>query len=367
MKILLIAPLPPPITGNSLPVKTLYDELVHTNEVDVVNLSKNSYNAGIDSTKRIIQVGRILKDIWQKREKRDLIYFTVSESFAGNVKDLVIYMICFPYRKKMLIHMLGGARMKEILNRKAGIQYKLNKFFISRLGGVVVEGKTQADFFSRVISREKIYIVPNFAEDFLFVTESQVKYNFEKKDPIKILFLSNLIYGKGHNELIEAYLLLSDHLRGKITIDFAGGFESDDKKNEFLSRISGIKGIVYHGLVSGIKKKELYMNSHIFCLPTYYPYEGQPFCILEAYATGCVVVTTDHSGIGDVFRDSINGYQVQKKSIDSLKRILEQILLNNENLVDIALSNLITAQNQYRASIYKSSMRNAFTSITSRV
>ena len=66
--------------------------------------------------------------------------------------------------------------------------------------------------------------------------------------------------------------------------------------------------------MNGTQKKDLYSNAHIFCLPTYYPWEGQPFCILEAYAAGCVVITTNHSGISQVFKDGINGIEVEKKS-----------------------------------------------------
>jgi glycosyltransferase involved in cell wall biosynthesis len=63
----------------------------------------------------------------------------------------------------------------------------------------------------------------------------------------------------------------------------------------------------YHGdssaciIVDGPGKKNLFSEAHIFCLPTYYPYEGQPIAILEAFASGCVVITTNHSGISDFF------------------------------------------------------------------
>jgi glycosyltransferase involved in cell wall biosynthesis len=363
MNILLIAPLPPPITGNSLPVKILYEELNKNHNVDVVNLSKDSYSAGVDSVQRVRQVGRILKDVVKKRSGKDLIYFTISESFAGNMKDLIIYMICFFNRKKIIIHMLGGAGMKDIIDHKQSIQSKLNRFFIKGLGGIIVEGKTQADFFSEVAPRNKIHIVPNFAEDFLFVTTDEIKDNFRNTDPLKILFLSNLLYGKGHNEIVEAYLSLSTSSREKIKIDFAGGFESEEYKKEFLNRIWGIDGIAYHGLVNGSEKKKLYTDAHVFCLPTYYPYEGQPFCILEAYATGCVVITTNHSGIGNIFRDGVNGFEVQKKSVESLTQGFEKIIVNRENLTSLAISNLEIAKRFYNTTIYKSSIKKAFSSI----
>ena len=43
MKILFIAPLPPPITGHSIVSKALLDELDKDNELVSVNLSKDSF------------------------------------------------------------------------------------------------------------------------------------------------------------------------------------------------------------------------------------------------------------------------------------------------------------------------------------
>ena len=95
MKILFIAPLPPPITGQSLASKVFLDELVKSHTVEVINLSKESYKHGVTSFKRIIQVVALLKEVLHKRENADIIYFTISESFAGNLKDILIYLICF--------------------------------------------------------------------------------------------------------------------------------------------------------------------------------------------------------------------------------------------------------------------------------
>ena len=356
MKILFIAPVPPPVTGQSLAVKVFFDELVKNHQIEVVNLNKDSFKSGLDSFHRINQVLRIFIKVWRKKKDVDVIYFSIAESFAGNIKDLVIYLICLKRIKKTIIHLLGGAGMKKIL-RKKGVQYRLNKFFISRLGGIVVEGQTQFEIFPKIISREKIHIVPNFAEDFLFLGQEDVKDKFSNIYPLKIFFLSNLIFGKGYNELVNAYLALKDDLKEKVKIVFVGGFESDKHKSEFLKKIDGHKGLIYQGrFVSGHEKKALYSLSHIFCLPTYYPYEGQPISILEAYATGCVVITTNHSGIGDIFRDVVNGFQVQKRSATSIRLVIEQIIENPQQLLPMAILNRDIAHDKYRTSKYKASL-----------
>jgi len=77
---------------------------------------------------------------------------------------------------------------------------------------------------------------------------------------------------------------------------------------------------------------------------------------LEAYASGCVVITTDHSGIRDIFKDRINGFEVQKKSSDSIRLVIEHIIENTEKLLPIALVNRKNANENYRTSIYNASI-----------
>ena len=356
MKILIIAPLPPPITGNSLSVKVFLDEINKYHIIDVVNLSKDSYKSGVNSFQRIREVLRILRKVRRKRKGTDLIYFTISESIAGNIKDIIIYLILFNDLNKMIVHLHGGAGMRKIMSDKSSLSYKINKYFIKRLGGVIVLGESHTDIFSDFIPVEKIHIVHNFAEDYLFLKEEEIELKFGNTKPIRMLFLSNLIPGKGYNELVKAYLSLDDSLKGNIIIDFAGGFESEIQKMEFLIKIKEIKQINYHGIVDGPPKQELFRNAHVFCLPTYYPYEGQPISILEAYASGCVVLTTNHSGIRDVFKDGINGFEVQKKSIDSIRLVMEKIIGDTEKLIPIALLNRKTANDKYRTSIYNASL-----------
>jgi glycosyltransferase involved in cell wall biosynthesis len=115
--------------------------------------------------------------------------------------------------------------------------------------------------------------------------------------------------------------------------------------------------ITYHGSVKGEVKKNLYQQAHIFCLPTYYPYEGQPFCIVEAYAGGCCVVTTNHSGIRNVFLDRFNGYEVEKKSVPALIEMIENCSNNRQELLQFGLNNLQNAKDKFTQKRYLESVK----------
>jgi glycosyltransferase involved in cell wall biosynthesis len=262
----------------------------------------------------------------------------------------------------MIIHLHGGGIRRLIFDRYR-VFYHLNKFFLKRIGGTVVLGKSLISIFEGMIPQDRIYVVPNFAEEYLLLDPKKIEKKFSKMKPLRILFLSNLIPGKGYEKLIDAYLILNDGLKKIIRIDFAGGFESQDHKKKFLDKIKETRALHYHGIVSNGKKKELFSNSHLFCLPTYYYYEGQPISILEAYASGCVVITTDHGGISDIFKNGVNGFEVQKKSAISIKRKIEQILKKPEQLLPIALSNRKIVYDKYRTSTYCSSLLKIFADV----
>lgn len=360
MKILFIAPIPPPINGQSKASKVLLDALNLHHEVEIVNLSKSSLKNGLSSLTRFLDIFKVLKEVRKKRNHKDIIYLSLAESFAGNMRDIAIYFLCRKYMKNTFIHMLGGAGMMGILS-KNGWQKRLNSYFMKKMAGVIVEGPVNFNTFKNVFSEEKIHIVPNFAEDFLFVSDQEITDKFNNTEPLQLLFLSNLISGKGYEELSDAYLSLTTEEQEKLNVTFVGGFESEASERNFLIKINSVSGIQYLGkFIDGFKKRELYCKSHIFCLPTYYPFEGQPISILEAYASGCAVITSDHSGIPFVFKDVANGVMVEKKSVTSLVNALRKVIIEKEQLERIAFHNRDEAAEKYRTSIYTETILKIF-------
>ncbi len=353
MKILFIAPIPPPIDGQSKASNMVLELVKKKHDVFVINLSKKNLKNGKISFSRVCTIFSVLRQVLKNRKNNDLIYLSVAESFLGNLRDLFIYVICYRDLNKIFIHMLGGAGMTKIINGN-GIMTLLNKFFLKKIGGVIVEGPLNFKTFSKVILSTKIHIVPNFAEDFLFVNDEEIDFKYENTEVIEVLYLSNLIPGKGYSELLEAYLKLDDFYKKQIKVTFVGGFDSKKSETKFLEKIKSEKAIKYLGkFIDGNAKRDLYCNTHVFCLPTYYPFEGQPISILEAYATGCVVISSEHSGIPYIFKDRANGFLVKKKSVESLRTALENCVNEKEKLKIIGQHNKNKAKIKYRSTMFQ--------------
>lgn len=355
MKILFIAPLPPPLAGHSLVAQAFCDELSRYHEVAAVNFNKQSFKDGVDSFKRVFEVLDVLKAVWKKKKNTGAVYLTISESFAGNIKDICIYLICFRKLSRFFIHLHGGTIKRELWDRHTFL-IPLNRFFIKRMAGVIISGESHLPIFDGMISRDKIHMVPNFALDYLFVDESHILEKFSQIQPLRILYMSNMIERKGYNDLATAMVQLRPDIKSRVQVDFAGRFETTQQQDNFLQKIAGEPHMRYHGVVDDSAKKALFANAHIFCLPTAF-FEGQPVSIPEAYASGCVVVTTGQPGILDIFTPGENGYKIDVRSPESIQLVIEKIIDEREHLLRIAMFNRETAGRTFRMPIYNSALR----------
>ena len=354
MKVLLIVPLPPPITGHSLVSQVLMDGLRAVHETDAVNLSIGSLNDGRVTAKRIREVGKLLLETWRKKRWADVIYFTISESRAGNLKDLFVYLVCAGRLDRLFVHLHGGTIGRELFDRHP-VWRTINAAFIKRLGGVIISGPAHLDIFSGMLDRTRIHLVPNSAEEELFVPENAVAEKFSTVGPLRVLYISSMTVEKGYADLADAWFALSADARSRIHVDFAGRFETEADRRTFEARIAGVDGIRYHGLVDAQEKRRLFGEAHVFCLPTRM-LEGQPISILEAYASGCVVLTTGQRGILDIFTHGVNGFQVEIGSAASIAAALARLPEDVEGLRQIAVANRRAAGEKYRARTYTTAL-----------
>jgi glycosyltransferase involved in cell wall biosynthesis len=238
--------------------------------------------------------------------------------------------------------------MRVLLSERYPRLRKLNGFFLRRIAGSVVLGERHTSIFKGLMDPARVHIVENFAPDELFVSDEVLERKFVEKEKVRVLYLSNLLPGKGYKDLVTAIGSLSSEVRSQLLFDFAGGFESESAEEEFMESIRNFTGVKYHGSVQGRAKASLLEQADVFCLPTYYPFEGQPISILEAYANGCTVLTTDHSGIFDIFTPEVNGVAVEKKSPASIAKALEQLVRDRGLLRRYGSANVRLARDKFK-------------------
>ena len=60
------------------------------------------------------------------------------------------------------------------------------------------------------------------------------------------------------------------------------------------------------------------MEADVFVFPTYYPFEGHPWVIVEAMAAALPIITTNQGCIKETVIDGKNGFIIPKKDPDAI-------------------------------------------------
>ena len=348
------------VGGHNLVTKILSRHLRKKNKLTEIDLCKGSLHDGSLNLKRIKEIFHLLIKINSKCKDVDRIYFTISQSFAGNLKDILIYIILFKNLKNTTIHLHGGA-IGEKLFKKYPLMKFINKFFLKKMNNILVSGKSHTEIFN-FVNKNKVQIVYNFAPEKMFSSLDHIEKKFKQKKETRILYLSQMLPLKGYMDLLNAFLRLSEKNKLNMRLDFAGKFYDKSSKRDFLDLISEYENINYHGVVDDEKKFELFHNAHIFCLPTRY-LDGQPIAILEAYASGSAVITFEQPGINDIFTNNVNGFFADKQSIDSITFKISHLHSNKNLIKEIAINNFKKAFKNHREITYSKKVEKFIISI----
>lgn len=345
MNLLIIGPFPLPVHGCSLANQVFFDQIskmdnVNTSLIDTNSENVSSSEVGVFSIKKILTFFKCYKHL-SKIKKSDVVYTTPGQTFLGIVKYIPFYSFCLKFKIPYVIHVHGNHLGNEF-ESLTGFKKKIFKYYIERASAGIVLSESLKHNFKGLLSKDKIFVVENFAEDNLFKNIGSEK----TVDKIKILYLSNLMKEKGIVELLTALKKLKD-LGINFKADIAGKIE-DESKEEIRGYLGNLKGhVTYHGVVHGKTKESLLRESNVFILPTYYKMEGQPIALIEAMATGNIIITTRHAGIPDIISEE-NGFFVEKENSQSICDVLLSLDKNlKENIMSIGLHNYKYAKENF--------------------
>ena len=344
MRILLIGPLPKPITGQSLAdaVVAKYLPIYTKHSIETIDTSLDVLKEDIGKFdfKKTLYYIKQYKELY-KIKNFDKIYISTGQTFLGVLKNYPYLLIAKIFKKEIIIHIHGNHLWKEYEDLK-GIKKIIFYKILSIIDKGIVLSKSLEKNLTPFIDKKNIYILENFVEDFLFE-----KIKPKRFDNLKIIYLSNLMKEKGIIDLLEALLILQKEgilFKAKI----AGGIDSSmqDKINIYFEQLRD--NVEYLGLVYEEDKKKLLEWGNIFIFPTYYSMEGQPISIFEAMATGNIILTTKHAGIPDVFKENINGFYIDKKNPISIVDKLTELSSNLLSYKYISENNMNEAKEKYR-------------------
>lgn len=167
-----------------------------------------------------------------------------------------------------------------------------------RFNGFFAVSRPAQEFAKSKFSIEST-VIPNFVD-------SSVYKNSKKgsKDPVRIIFVNRLVERKGCKHLLRAlrYAQENSLFNRKVEVDVCGKGPQFDKLRGFC-RKHGLKDVNLRGFVPEEEKIKLLSKADMAVYPSL---GGESFGIvlLEAMASGCLVVAGDNPGYRSVLDDA---------------------------------------------------------------
>jgi glycosyltransferase involved in cell wall biosynthesis len=143
---------------------------------------------------------------------------------------------------------------------------------------------------------------------------------FNEQNPLRVLFLGQVILRKGIQYLIEAAKLLKNEA---IHFDIVGSIGISEEALK-----SAPPNMTFHGLVSRDRTDEFYRLADLFVLPTLS--DGFALTQLEAMAHGLPVIATPNCG--EVVTDGVDGLIVPASDPNALAEAFQLLIQDPEKL-----------------------------------
>lgn len=178
--------------------------------------------------------------------------------------------------------------------------------------------------YVKTLTHRRIHIIANGID--------LKKYTFNEKQKTgetkTIFYVGRIERRKGLKYLLDAFAMLHK-IHPSYRLVIAGDGPDREKLEEYI-RDKSIKGVSFLGFISEEEKLKLFHESDVFCSPAVY---GESFGIvlLEAMASGCVVVAGNNPGYENVLKGTGQISLVNPKDTKEFARRL-LLLASDEKL-----------------------------------
>ncbi|PID78155.1 MAG: hypothetical protein CSB21_01640 [Deltaproteobacteria bacterium] len=318
--IAIVSPLPPPYGGMAIQAEKLYENLkneglavrkIPTN----LRFNKLEFIEKIPFLRTLARMFVFLLHLNRELKDIDCIYFlTGFYNFFFWVTLPAIILIKLK-RKRIILSARGGDAKKFFRENKT-----VTKFFLKQVDIV-----TTPSFFLKKIFMEELNIkakvIPNIAD--------LSQFEFIKKEKFK----PKIIVTRALEEIydVEGIIRAFDIISGKISdaeLGIVGGGSLEASLKELVFELGLSEKVYFYGEVEHKKLPFIYKKYDIFMNAS--KVDNLPGSILEAFASGLPVVSTDSGGISYMVENNFSGLLCKAGGYKSLAENALKIINNPE-------------------------------------
>lgn len=254
--------------------------------------------------------------------------------------DCINIMFSFFFKYKSVITRPVLRKDEKFKTLKARILFILDYFLLSKASKIIAISNYHFLNLQQYISKEKISLIFN-GVDLNKFKDSYVDEvrKFNKYNPMNISFISQFTNVKRQ----DIFLKSLNNIEGLyLNINFVGTGPNLYKiKNLYNSLAKKNHKTIFHGHVNNIS--EILNKSHINFLIS--DREGLPVSMLEAQASGCVLIGSNIGAMNEIIKDGENGFLINNKyAIQEIEKYIRLLYTKNSTLVTMRKNSRINSQ-----------------------
>jgi glycosyltransferase involved in cell wall biosynthesis len=227
-----------------------------------------------------------------------------------------------PYPIVSLVHHL---RCSELRPKWQNTFYQMiEKRYLRSVEGFIFNSKTTRSVVNGLVDHGKPSIVAYPPTDRFGdpISEQEIT-NRAQTNPLRILFLGNVIERKGLRTLLEAV----KGLKSKVIVDVAGALNSEPayfkRIQEFITANNLSSFVFLHGSLDKGPLIEKLRQAHILVVPS--SYEGFGIVYLEGMCFGLPAIGTTAGAAGEIIEHGRTGYLIAQGDSKSLADHLQSL------------------------------------------
>lgn len=307
MKVVLLAPTPPPAGGiASWTVRMMNAQLKNGWKVAVVD-EKTIGNRQVfgeankrnffDEIKRCFGIWSKLNGELKDHEAKVVHSCIPSVTFAM-IREYICACITHLHKRKFIIHFRC-----TVPNTTKG---KIGNFILKKLcdkSDMIMILNNQTEEYLSHITKTPRVLIPNF------ISNDEIDPDYEVRTEMKtVTYIGGVIETKGAYDILKIAERLTD-------LQFRLVGKSDGNIEEYAKQ-QGIKNVVFTGPVDKEGVKQELKNADVFLFMTYFYGEGFSNSLAEAMAMGLPCVVTDWAANADMIGET-GGAVVAVKDVDA--------------------------------------------------
>ena len=240
-----------------------------------------------------------------------------------------------PYPVISLVHHL---RCSELRPKWQNAFYRvIEKKYLQSVDGFIFNSKTTQNVVHKLIgvSKPNMIAYPPTDRFGKAISEGEITSR-AKPNPLRILFLGNVIERKGLHTLLEAI----SHQSLSIRLDVIGSLNSElvyaKQIQEYIATHNLSSFVFLHGPLDKEAIITKLSQAHVLVVPS--SYEGYGIVYLEGMCFGLPAIGTTAGAASEIITDGVDGFLIGPGDVDSLANRLKLLNEKREILIRMSLA-----------------------------